>query len=96
MPPETGKPKVTPFQAHMARAALFWTHAHLAAVSGIDRRRLHRFENGVTIKDSEAVAATLRMLFESAGIKFREDGISYPAQWTDEDPNASDAENFSQ
>lgn len=73
---------VTPFQCRMARAALFWTHAYLAAQSGIDRRRLHRFETGVPIYDSEAVSAHLRALFESAGIEFREDGIGYPAAWT--------------
>ena len=89
---------VTPFQMRIARAALFWTHAHLAALSGIDRRRLHRFEMGVTIRDSEAVAAKLRAIFEEAGIKFREDGISYPRAWTDEvPPNASEeAEKISQ
>ncbi len=80
------KPKsgVTPFQCRMARAALYWTHAELAEHSGIDRRRLHRFETGVPISDPEAVARQLRLLFEGEGIKFRKDGMQYPAEWTHE------------
>jgi hypothetical protein len=69
---------ITPFQLRMARAALYWSHAHLATLSGIDRRRLHRFETGVPIYDSEAISRQLRGLFEGAGIGFRDDGIGYP------------------
>ena len=79
-----GLPKVTPFQSHLARAALFWSHQHLAEISGIDRRRLPRFEMGTPIKDAEAVAVQLRTLFEGAGLKFRANGLDYPRAWTDE------------
>jgi hypothetical protein len=75
---------VTPFQCRIARAALYWTHAHLATISGIVRRRLHRFETGVPIYDSEAVSRQLRRLIEGAGIRFRDDGIDWPREWTRE------------
>lgn len=82
---QSGNPGgVTPFQMHLARAALFWPLAHLEALSGIDRSRLNRFEMGTPIKDAEAVAAKLRTLFEGAGLKFRADGLDYPRAWTDE------------
>jgi ribosome-binding protein aMBF1 (putative translation factor) len=75
---------ITPFQCRMARAALSWSQAHLATHCGVDRRRVHRFEMGARIYDSEAVSRQLRGLLEDAGISFRDDGISYPTEWTNE------------
>jgi len=73
---------LTPIQSRIARAALAWSQAHLAELSGMDRRRIHRFEMGTRVYDHEIVAQHIRQLFESAGIEFRKDSISYQRELT--------------
>jgi transcriptional regulator with XRE-family HTH domain len=75
---------VTAFQCRVARAALSWSQEYLASITGIDRRRIHRFENNIRVYDHEIVAQHLRHLFEQAGIKFRRGGICYPPEWNKE------------
>jgi transcriptional regulator with XRE-family HTH domain len=73
---------LTPFQSRLARAALNWTFTDVEARTGIDRCRVNRFEIGKRIDHGDVVTAKLRQIFEEAGLVFREDGISYPRQWT--------------
>jgi hypothetical protein len=73
---------VTPFQSRLARAALNWSFDDLQRYSGYDRMKLCRFEGGRAVTGASVLAGRLRQLFEQAGIAFREDGISYPRQWT--------------
>ncbi len=73
---------LTPYQCHLARAALKWTYDDVKRLTGFDRCRINRFEAGLPIRERDVVTATLRRLFEDAGVRFGRDSIGYPEQWT--------------
>jgi hypothetical protein len=77
-------PVLTPRLCRIARAMLNWTYEDVKRFSGVDRMRVHRFEAGRPVRDAEMVAATLRKLFEAAGLRFHKGSISYPPEWTHE------------
>lgn len=64
-----GNKLVKPAQVRMARAALNWSLADLAAASGIHRNTISNFETGKYGGSDEAVSA-MRAALEDAGIIF--------------------------
>lgn len=63
---------MTSQQCRMARAGLGWQLAHLADLSGVNRRTIIRFEHGQTVR-SESVEA-LRQCFAAHGVEFIDGG----------------------
>ncbi len=64
-----GSELVEPAQARMARAALNWSLADLAAAAGVHRNTIFNFETGKYAGSEEALAA-VRAALESAGVEF--------------------------
>jgi transcriptional regulator with XRE-family HTH domain len=60
---------VKPAQVRMARAALNWSLADLAAASGVHRNTISNFETGKFGGSDEALAA-IRAALEAAGVEF--------------------------
>ncbi len=58
-----------PAQVRMARAALNWSLADLAAASGVHRNTISNFETGRYGGSDEALAA-IRAALEAAGVEF--------------------------
>lgn len=61
-------------QLRMARAALKWKIADLAARSGVHANTISAFETGKTTPHGPTLAA-LRRAFEEAGVEFIERGV---------------------
>ena len=64
-----GKGKFSPSQCRMARAALEWTAAGLAELSGVGVTTISRFEGGLTAPNRSTLAALQRTM-EVAGVEF--------------------------
>jgi transcriptional regulator with XRE-family HTH domain len=60
---------VKPAQVRMARAALNWSLADLAAAAGVHRNTISNFETGRYAGSEEALRA-IRAALESAGVEF--------------------------
>jgi transcriptional regulator with XRE-family HTH domain len=65
--------RISAAQARMARAALEWSLDAVAAASGVSRRTVLRLEQGESLQVRNADA--IRRAFETAGIRFIDEGL---------------------
>jgi transcriptional regulator with XRE-family HTH domain len=68
---------ITPTQSRMARAALGWNAGELARRAGVGTNTVMRFENGRGTPN-QATLTVIRLAFETAGVRFLDDGGIVP------------------
>ncbi|WP_342738791.1 helix-turn-helix transcriptional regulator [Bradyrhizobium sp. B117] len=64
------EPSISPAQVRAARAWLNWNQDFLARKAGLSKTTLNRFEQGLSILNSET-SGRLRKTLEEAGIEFQ-------------------------
>jgi DNA-binding XRE family transcriptional regulator len=64
------KPSISPAQVRAARAWLNWNQDFLAKKAGVSKTTLNRFEQGLSVLNSET-SDRLQKALEAAGIRFQ-------------------------